>query len=509
MKSYAYLSVNDNRPLDVWGKPIGPRYEKKDWDQLSQEEMMADFEWKSDVLAAFGDEIECDTFYQDYLFHELYDGELDGNYKVLLTEYDAEDGNKMHKVDVEDIMDYLHLNDVALSPCLFYSNWRRKKLLNYIGAFVLDIDKLRPAQLQRFFTLFDDGRLLTPSFIANSGSGVHFYYVLDKMLPCDVGRNEANNLIAEEIYKCLYDDVIKKENWKDAQRHWIGQDYRVVNSRTKLNQVSQIFKVGEVYAIEQLISHYGIDIDRKKRYATKSMIEYANNIAQELKIDHPDYSSYSATFEFIKENKDDAFLARKARREKRALKQKAGKKKAKKPQTWYKKTLSYMMDHTQPGFRFSALKALAIIAYKEKVSRETFFADIDALSANWETRDWKGDDFNTRNLEAIARLYDNAAQYANTSSETLEEWLGYEFKRIGAKRNGRKREDHIKFMNLIRDELNGNKNWRNKNGAPTKQQIVLEWRELHPDGRKIDCIRETGLSKPTVYKWWNGEVDNG
>lgn len=58
------------------------------------------------------------------------------------------------------------------------------------------------------------------------------------------------------------------------------------------------------------------------------------------------------------------------------------------------------------------------------------------------------------------------------------------------------------MMNFIRDELNGNKNWRNKDGAPTKQNIVEEWRKNHPDGKKADCIRETGLSKPTVYKWW-------
>lgn len=35
------------------------------------------------------------------------------------------------------------------------------------------------------------------------------------------------------------------------------------------------------------------------------------------------------------------------------------------------------------------------------------------------------------------------------------------------------------------------------------EQIVKEWRESHPDGKKADCIRDTGLSKPTVYKWWS------
>ena len=26
-----------------------------------------------------------------------------------------------------------------------------------------------------------------------------------------------------------------------------------------------------------------------------------------------------------------------------------------------------------------------------------------------------------------------------------------------------------------------------------------------PGRRKADCIRDTGLSKPTVYKWWDSE----
>jgi hypothetical protein len=40
------------------------------------------------------------------------------------------------------------------------------------------------------------------------------------------------------------------------------------------------------------------------------------------------------------------------------------------------------------------------------------------------------------------------------------------------------------------------------NGRPDKAKIVEEWQESHPDGKKADCIRDTGLSKPTVYRWW-------
>ena len=77
------------------------------------------------------------------------------------------------------------------------------------------------------------------------------------------------------------------------------------------------------------------------------------------------------------------------------------------------------------------------------------------------------------------------------------------------RRNGRNQRDHIKIMNFVRDEINGNKDWRNKNGRPKgsgeKSKIVEEWRRLHPDGTKAECNRETGLDPKTIRKWWEKE----
>lgn len=57
-------------------------------------------------------------------------------------------------------------------------------------------------------------------------------------------------------------------------------------------------------------------------------------------------------------------------------------------------------------------------------------------------------------------------------------------------------------MNFIRDEINGNKNWRKGNGRPDKLSVIAKWRSENLEGTKAGCIRDTGLSKPTVYKWW-------
>ena len=71
------------------------------------------------------------------------------------------------------------------------------------------------------------------------------------------------------------------------------------------------------------------------------------------------------------------------------------------------------------------------------------------------------------------------------------------------KRNYRKQAVHMKIMSSTRDILYPDGEWRYV--PPTAEQTVREWQESHPAGKKADCIRETGLSKPTVYKWWNVE----
>ncbi len=69
------------------------------------------------------------------------------------------------------------------------------------------------------------------------------------------------------------------------------------------------------------------------------------------------------------------------------------------------------------------------------------------------------------------------------------------------KRNWRKQEQHLKIARATRDIVHSN--WREGNGRPSAQARVYEWRQQHPEGRKADCHRETGLDPKTVRKWWD------
>ena len=94
-------------------------------------------------------------------------------------------------------------------------------------------------------------------------------------------------------------------------------------------------------------------------------------------------------------------------------------------------------------------------------------------------------------------------EYFNFKIDDIEKLTDIRIERN--KRNGRKQEQHLagaRAIQEINDKYNGT-NWRDGNGRKPKKDIVQKWRSEHPNGKKIDCEKETGLSRHTVIKWWN------
>ena len=75
------------------------------------------------------------------------------------------------------------------------------------------------------------------------------------------------------------------------------------------------------------------------------------------------------------------------------------------------------------------------------------------------------------------------------------------------KRNYRPQALHLARIRKMQEVDYPDGEWRNKDGRPiTKDKVVIAWRQQHPSGNKADCIRDTGLSRPTVAKYWNIKV---
>lgn len=72
------------------------------------------------------------------------------------------------------------------------------------------------------------------------------------------------------------------------------------------------------------------------------------------------------------------------------------------------------------------------------------------------------------------------------------------------KRNYQKQKDHLEEIRMIRDlrMKRQGKKWTDNNGRKSKKDEVISYLLFNQNVTKYKCIKETGLSKPTVYKYW-------
>ena len=141
--------------------------------------------------------------------------------------------------------------------------------------------------------------------------------------------------------------------------------------------------------------------------------------------------------------------------------------------------------------------ALSVIAWKCGVPAEELEQDLLSLLPKYNQGAQRL--VKEKEVYSAMKMYNDKAML--TQRESLENWQGWEYKPI--KRNGRKQNEHLRRARAVQAIDYPDGEWRNKKGAPTAEQTVREWQEQHPDGKKVDCARDTGLSRTTVTKWWN------
>ena len=161
--------------------------------------------------------------------------------------------------------------------------------------------------------------------------------------------------------------------------------------------------------------------------------------------------------------------------------------------------------YKRQGHRYSCLCVLASYAVKCDIPEDELFTDaFSLLQFLDDMSDDEHNRFTKRDIMDAMQFYqENYVTYSRSEAERVSA-----IPMPANKRNYQKQADHLEEARAIRDirMKRQDRDWREGNGRPKgsgeKSKIVEEWQRQHPDGKKADCIRETGLSKPTVYKWW-------
>lgn len=422
-------------------------------EQESLEVIEQDFIDKSNILSSLLDEVSSTTLYED-----IFD-DVDTVMPIVIL--DEEEQKHILQMPIsEAVAQSRTRNDMLLGGSTYFHNWISKASAKDIRAFIIDMDNVWSGQLAQYFKQdwkTTTGRYIPkPTYIVNSGTGLHLYFVFDEPIP----HYKCNAEMIDKIYRELAIQETTNRNFIKRQVQWFGQDFRIAGGLNKYGWTNQIFRYGDKWNIDELAKDVGLKDIHIVRYEEPRQPK--------------------------KKNIDK-------RKETRAVR-KGWKSNA----HFYEYTLKNCMEKTKEGNRYNSMCGLACVAWKCNIPKAQLESDLKSLLEPYNRK------ANTKvkpsEIQSAIKMYNELAM--QTPRSVIENWQGWTF--TGQRRNHRKRADHLKLARYVRDELNGHKDtWREGNGRKSQQETVRNWRIENPAGTKYLCIKETGLSKPTVYKWWN------
>lgn len=424
--------------------------------QVQYEKMCEEFEWKNRILRRYYKELSY------YEFMEAVFGDLD-KFMVITG------GGSYREMDVDQLMDYHYdKNNVYVSPCSFINGCYKTDTCKDLYAFVVDIDHLKPETLQ---IIIENGNLglniPQPTFITNSGYGVHLYYVFESKIP--FFRKNRKALTTAYGRLC---GIVQQWIAAEVDRHSLIQPYRMPGSKTKLDLTATAFDTGEKWSFITMAQRVGLEEELYQLDMSDYVLRSQEEHKKWLK-EHP-----AKTGEYKPKKK----------RNMKPVKVKKG---------FYERCLNTCYLKTRQGHRYMSMVGLSVVAYKSGIEKSRLEEDLNILLKHYNMI---GTLIKADEVKKAMRAYNSLA--LKCRSTTLEQWFGWEFSRNSTKRNGRSRNDHLKRARAVQMIDYPEGEWREGNGRKSAEQQVREWKLDHPFGRKADCIRDTGLSKPTVYKWW-------
>lgn len=390
-----------------------------------------------------------------------------GNEKYVGKRYTITKGN----YELYDLIDNSE-NFCIIAPVSYAGRARINKNARYMYALCIEVDYIRPDGGLNELIYSWERELMPvpkPTYIVCSGNGLHLYYVFERPIP--LWQNifdkltEAKKYLTPRLWTKYITTAYNKIEYES-----ITQAFRCVGSKTKGNSYAMAFKCGDKVMIEYMNSFLPDDKKFDSIYKSNCSLE-------EAKEKYPEWYKRR-----IEEGKDRGHFNR--------------------YKPIYYDWINKILDGAVVGRRYNCLENLCSLAVQCNIEPEQVEKDCRMVAEKFEmlTEDDKNH-FTEYDILCALRTYHNADEQAyRRRIDFISAKTGITL--VPNKRNGRTQEKHLMGARAIRD-IN-NPNWRDGNGRKPKKEIVQKWRLEHPDGKKADCIRDTGLTKPTVYKWWKG-----
>lgn len=380
---------------------------------------------------------------------------------------------------------------VISSPITYVGRNRTSNNARYFYAFAFDLDGVGLPQITDLLYQMKNRVIPTANIIVNSGNGLHLYYILKKPVPLFPNVKNVLGRMKKHLTKMVWNQYTS--SIKKRQFQGIFQGFRVPGSLTKRGEEVAAFINHDIplWTITDLcywVPKRIVSEDERKR------------------LDEGIYASNRMSLKKAKEKYPEWY-------EEVIVKGKKAKGKwkiSRRVYDWWLARLRDPEEEINEGHRYFCLLVLAIYAKKCGVSEDELREDAYSLVDSLEERTKSEyNHFTDDDAEDAIKAYKD--DYCTFPRESIELITG--LRMPTRKRNGLKQVNHLEIARAIRDikvKQRGSESWREGNGRPKATcynsehyRIVQEWRENNPTSEnKSLCARETGLSRPTVRKWW-------
>lgn len=361
-----------------------------------------------------------------------------------------------------------------MSPISYAGKHRTLKNARYLYALCIDVDHLKPNGLRELIHSWTgrplEYRLPKPTYIVCSGRGLHLYYVFEKAIPLWPNIFQAIADAKTDLTRRLWSSYVTSK-WEKPEYESLVQGFRIPGTITKDGGYALAFECsGEKVTVEYMNQFLPADKKMTEIYKT----DYTRAQAKAL---FPDWYKRR-----VENGEPRGHWTRH-------------------PGIYYN-WKEKILDGAVVGHRYNCLENLCSLAIQCNIPPDVLERDCHEVMIKFESlTDDPDNHFDEYDVLCAMKTYHLADEGAyRRRVEYIAQKTGIHL--TPAKRNGRKQEVHLRRIRALQKADYPKDEWRNRKGQPSKSSIVKMWRLAHPDGRKIDCQRETGLSRPTILKHW-------
>lgn len=435
-------------------------------------------DFKQKYLEKYFQEVAPKEFYRDI----FVEGELqkkgvygDNKYNAIAVEL-GKDKIKRYTItdDLDMIDELLHSeNFIIVSPITYVGKSRNSDNARMMYALAIDLDGVNKEIniIDLFHQIEKVEHLPRPTYTVISGGGLHLYYVFQRPIPLFKNIVQQLTNLKNDLTRKIWNGYVTDLNDK-VQYQSIFQGFRLVGGVTKSGARTKAYKTGEKVTIEYL-NEFVFDL---KNQVTQ-FIYKSDLTLEEAKSKYPEWYERR----IIEKQPRGTWTCKKDLYE------------------WWKCRLIEI----QEGHRYYGVMCLAIYAKKCGILQEELendaFSMVDRLDLLTSDED---NHFTREDVLAALELYND--NYITFPIDTISKLTKIRIEKN--KRNGLKQKQHLYLARRRKEDMKAIElPMKAPEGRPTAQNKVNQWQKEHPNGKKADCIRDTGLSKKTVYKWWTSK----